>query len=214
MCASSAEHAEDMAYLKPIVKKLVEAVFMFKDKFSALKSEVNGADFSDISHRALELLVETDACGNIVKTPLALEFSQRYTEILVDEYQDINEAQDMLFFALSKDEKNLFMVGDVKQSIYRFRQAMPEIFLNLRDCLPFYENGNYPARIVLGSNFRSRKGITGAVNFVFKQIMSKAIGELDYDAGEELVPAADYPESTAPDIEINILDASSDGFEY
>lgn len=212
LCASSSEHLEDMAYLKPMVNKLVEAVVLFKERFAQMKSEINGADFADISHMALNLLIETDESGNPVKTPLAAELSQRYTEILVDEYQDINKAQDMLFTALSKDGNNLFMVGDVKQSIYRFRQAMPEIFLNRRDSLPLYINENYPARIILGSNFRSRKGITGAANFIFGQLMSKAAGELDYNREEALVPAADYPEGSAPDTEIHILDAT-DGFE-
>ncbi len=210
--ASSSEHLEDMAYLKPIVNKFIEAVFLFKAKFAEIKSEGNGADFADISHKALELLVQTDDQGNPKKTPLAQELSQRYTEILVDEYQDINKAQDMLFSALSKDEKNLFMVGDVKQSIYRFRQAMPEIFLNRRNNLPLYFDENYPARIVLGSNFRSRKGVTGAANFIFSQIMSKAMGELDYSAEEALFPAAEYPIVAVPDTEIHIIDAS-DGFE-
>jgi ATP-dependent helicase/nuclease subunit A len=210
--ASSDEHLEDMAYLKPIVCKLIEAVLLFKAKFAEMKSEVNSADFADISHKALELLIEKDEQGNIKKTALAEELSQRYTEILVDEYQDINKAQDMLFSALSKDEQNLFMVGDVKQSIYRFRQAMPEIFLNRRNSLPLYLNENYPARIVLGSNFRSRDGITGAANFIFSQIMSIAVGELDYNEEEALVPAAEYPVAAAPDTEIHIIDAT-DGFE-
>lgn len=211
-CASSSEHLEDMAYLGPVVKKLVQAVFMFREKFAQMKNDVNGADFADIAHMALGLLVEQDGEGSAVKTPFAAELSERYTEILVDEYQDINRAQDMLFTALSKDGNNLFMVGDVKQSIYRFRQAMPEIFLKRRDSLPLYTDENYPSRIILGSNFRSRKGITGAANYIFGQLMSKAAGELDYNRDEALVPAADYPESAGPDTEIHILDAS-DGFE-
>ncbi len=212
MCASSSEHEEDIAYLAPIVKKLVEAVGMFSLKFTQLKSEVNGVDFSDVHHKALSLLVEIDEQGNPQKTLLAQEISQRYDEVLVDEYQDVNKAQDMLFTALSKDEKNLFMVGDVKQSIYRFRQAMPEIFLARRDSLPPYVKDNYPARIHLGTNFRSRKGVTGMVNLVFSQIMSESVGEIAYTAEEELVPGALYPESTAPDAEVHIIDIS-DGVE-
>lgn len=218
MCASTAEHEEDMAYLQPIVKKLVEAVFLFKDKFTELKSVQNGVDFSDVHHKALSLLVEIDNQGNPQKTPLAHEISKRYKEVLVDEYQDVNKAQDMLFTALSRDEENLFMVGDVKQSIYRFRQAMPEIFLARRDSLPLYKKDNYPARIHLGSNFRSRKGVTGMVNLVFSQTMSKAVGEIAYTAEEELVPGAQYPEPESPnglkepDAEVHIIDIS-DGVE-
>ena len=218
MCASSAEHEEDIAYLAPIVKKLVDAVLMFKSEFTALKNEVNGVDFSDIHHNALQLLVAVDDQGNGQKTPLAEEIAKRYKEVLVDEYQDVNKAQDMLFTALSKDEKNLFMVGDVKQSIYRFRQAMPEIFLARRDSMPPYKTDNYPARIHLGTNFRSRKGVTGMVNLVFGQLMSKAVGEIAYTAEEELVPGAQYPDSNAanvriePEAEVHIIDIS-DGVE-
>lgn len=208
MCATAAEHEEDIAYLAPIVKKLLEAVEMFKQKFTQLKSEVNGVDFSDVHHKALSLLVEIDEQGNPRKTALAQEISQRYEEVLVDEYQDVNKAQDMLFTALSKGEKNLFMVGDVKQSIYRFRQAMPEIFLARRDSLPPYKKDNYPARIHLGTNFRSRKGVTGMINLVFSQIMSESVGEIEYTAEEELVPGAQYPESAAPDTEVHIIDIS------
>jgi len=203
--ASEEEHPGDMAYLSPIVGKLIEAVTMFHGEFSQLKSEANGVDFSDIAHKALELLVVPDGEGRVKKTPLAVEFSERYTEILVDEYQDINEAQDMLFWALSKNESNLFMVGDVKQSIYRFRQAMPEIFLKRRSSLPEYTDGNYPALITLGSNFRSRRGVTGAANFIFSQLMSVKTGELNYDEKEKLVPAAAYSEKEEPDAELHIL---------
>ncbi len=208
LCASTSEHADDLAYLKPVANKLIQAVFMFREKFNELKKEVNGVDFSDITHMALDLLIEKDEQGKTRRTPLAAELSQRYTEILVDEYQDINKAQDLIFSALSKGGQNLFMVGDVKQSIYRFRQAMPEIFLARRNKLPLFIKENYPARVILGSNFRSRKGITGMVNLVFGQLMSEAVGELDYTGGEELVPAADYPESAAPDTEIHIIDIS------
>ena len=85
----------------------------------------------------------------------------------------------MIFSALSKDENNLFMVGDVKQSIYRFRQAMPEIFLARRDGLSEYENGNYPAKVTLGRNFRSRKGVTEIVNYIFSSLMSRDAGGLE-----------------------------------
>ncbi len=212
LCANAAEHLEDMAYLKPVVSKLVQAVMMYTKEYAQRKTAANSADFADILHLALRLLVQKKPDGSVSKTPLAAELAGRYTEILVDEYQDINKAQDMIFTALSKEENNLFFVGDVKQSIYRFRQAMPEIFLSRRGRLPLYEEENYPARVVLGKNFRSRAGITGFVNFVFSQIMSKAVGELDYDKDEELVPAAEYPPARTPDAEIHIIDIS-DGVE-
>lgn len=116
-------------------------------------------DFNDLEHLTLSLLVERDGEGRMVRTPLARQLAEQFEEVLVDEYQDTNAAQDALFSALSQEEKNLFLVGDVKQSIYGFRQAMPEIFIRRRDrypgtAAPFGEEG--AASIILGNNFRSR----------------------------------------------------------
>lgn len=210
LCANTAENEEDMAYLAPLLNKLFDLTLRFSAKFAQLKKEKHAADFSDIEHLALSLLIERQD-GQICRSPLAEELSERYAEILVDEYQDTNEAQDLLFRMLSHNEENLFLVGDVKQSIYRFRQAMPEIFLNRRDRLPPYEHDHYPARITLGRNFRSRKGVTGMVNFLFRQLMSKPLGEMEYTKEEELVPAASYPESQEPDCELHLLDAGDKG---
>lgn len=210
LCANTAENEEDMAYLAPLLNKLFDLTLRFSEEFAQLKKEKHATDFSDIEHLALSLLIERQD-GRICRSPLAEELSERYAEILVDEYQDTNEAQDLLFRMLSHNEENLFLVGDVKQSIYRFRQAMPEIFLNRRDRLPPYEHDNYPARITLGRNFRSRKGVTGMVNFLFRQLMSKPLGEMEYTKEEELVPAASYPESQEPDCELHLLDAGDKG---
>lgn len=206
LCANAAENAEDMAYLAPLLNQLFDLTLRFSEEFTRLKRGRHAADFSDIEHMALSLLVERKG-GTLCRSPLAQELSARYEEILVDEYQDTNEAQDLLFRMLSREESNLFLVGDVKQSIYRFRQAMPEIFLHRRDRLPPYVRGNYPARITLGRNFRSRKGVTGMVNFLFRQLMSRQLGEMEYTQEEALVPAAPYPERQDPDCEIHLLDA-------
>lgn len=210
LCASTAENREDMACLSPLLNQLFDLTLRFGEEFQRLKREKHGADFSDIEHMALSLLVERRG-GELCRSPLARGLSERYVEILVDEYQDTNEAQDLLFRMLSREGKNLFLVGDVKQSIYRFRQAMPEIFLHRRDSLPPYANGNYPARITLGRNFRSRRGVTGMVNFLFHQLMSKPLGEMEYTQEEALVPAAAYPESPEPDCELHLLDAGGKG---
>lgn len=210
LCANTAENEEDMAYLAPLLNKLFDLTLRFSAEFAQLKKEKHATDFSDIEHLALSLLIERQD-GRICRSPLAEELSERYAEILVDEYQDTNEAQDLLFRMLSHNEENLFLVGDVKQSIYRFRQAMPEIFLNRRDRLPPYEHDNYPARITLGRNFRSRKGVTGMVNFLFRQLMSKPLGEMEYTKEEELVPAASYPQGQGPDCELHLLDAGDKG---
>lgn len=205
MCVSSEEHADDMRLLRDPVTKLIELVKQFGREYSAEKDKMNSADFSDILHRALNLLAVSDSSGGYIKTDLARELSSHYVEILVDEYQDINEAQDMIFRAISADENNLFTVGDVKQSIYRFRQAMPEIFLRRRSTTHSFESGKYPLGITLGSNFRSRVGVTSCVNYIFRQMMSTEAGELEYDDSEALNAAAKYPERDTPDCELHVV---------
>lgn len=205
MCVSSEEHADDMRLLRDPVTKLIELVKQFGREYSAERDKMNSADFSDILHRALNLLAVSDGSGGYIKTDLARELSSHYVEILVDEYQDINEAQDMIFRAISADENNLFTVGDVKQSIYRFRQAMPEIFLRRRSTTHSFESGKYPLGITLGSNFRSRVGVTSCVNYIFRQLMSTEAGELEYDDSEALNAAAKYPERDTPDCELHVV---------
>lgn len=205
MCVSSGEHAEDVRLMRGPVTKLIELVKQFGREYSAEKDKMNSADFSDILHRALNLFAVSDGSGGYIKTDLARELSSHYVEILVDEYQDINEAQDMIFKAISADENNLFTVGDVKQSIYRFRQAMPEIFLRRRGTTHSFESGEYPLGITLGSNFRSRVGVTSCVNYIFRQLMSTEAGELEYDDSEALNAAAKYPERDTPDCELHVV---------
>lgn len=206
---SENEHKDDVERLAPIISELVDAVIRYAAEFKRLKNEENGADFSDTLHMALELLV-TPTDDGYIKTPLALQLAENYAEILVDEYQDVNKAQDMIFSALSKNESNLFMVGDVKQSIYRFRQAMPEIFLARRDGMDEYENGNYPAKVTLGKNFRSRKGVTEIVNFIFSSLMSRDAGGLDYDKNEFLEAAnTTYPEKKSADTEVCLIETEN-----
>ena len=207
-CCTQSEYAQDMKYLCPLVRQLVSAAKLFSEKFTAIKTEKNIADFPDIAHMALSLLLKEDENGNIVRTDFALSEAQNYDEILIDEYQDTNKAQDMLFEAISRN--NLFRVGDVKQSIYRFRRAMPEIFIELKDCFAEYDRtkDEYPAKIILGNNFRSRKGVTDAVNFIFSQVMSREVGGIDYDDEEELVFSANYKPKADDCSEIHILDLS------
>lgn len=205
MCVSSGEHSEDVRLTRGPVTKLIELVKQFGREYSAEKDKMNSSDFSDILHRALNLLAVSDGRGGYIKTDLARELSSHYVEILVDEYQDINEAQDMIFRAISADENNLFTVGDVKQSIYRFRQAMPEIFLRRRSTTHSFESGKYPLGITLGSNFRSRVGVTSCVNYIFRQLMSTKAGELEYDDSEALNAAAKYPERDTLDCELHVV---------
>jgi len=211
---SRKDWAEELSRLAPCVRMLFRVAERFGELLSQRKTERRAADFGDLEHWALKLLVR-DTEDGYERTPDALELSGRYEEIMVDEYQDTNEAQDMIFRAISRDETNLFLVGDVKQSIYRFRQAMPQIFLRRRASLPDYDPARplFPACVVLDRNFRSRNGVTEAVNFVFRQLMSKRAGELDYTKLEELVPGADYPARTEPSADLEIIDLSGTDFK-
>lgn len=185
----AAAYGEDTAFLAPMVHSLFEVTRHYGQMFDAAKREQNTADFSDVEHFTLALLVQPEGDG-YRRTPLAEKLSAEYAEILIDEYQDTNEAQDMIFRALSKGEENLFMVGDVKQSIYRFRQAMPELFMEKKKRFSPYDGVHFPAKISLSMNFRSKDQVTGGVNFLFSQLMSEEMGEISYDKEEALVPTA------------------------
>ncbi len=205
---TSADHKKDVKTLSPIMKVLSKLTLAFFDEFQRIKLEKNSVSFSDILHMALELLTDGDN-----KTYLAEEYSEQFREILIDEYQDTNEAQDVLFDAISNDGKNLFFVGDVKQSIYGFRKAMPQLFLNKRKTFFDFdmENQQYPATISLDKNFRSRREVTEFVNFIFRQVMSdnKGAGEIDYNERESLKCGASYEEKENMQAEIHLLEKSA-----
>lgn len=208
-CASSAEHAEDIRVLAPAVQALVRAVLSFQDALLKKKRERGAYGFADISHFALSLLYDPAAPDE--KTPLARELTGGYKEILIDEYQDTNRAQDKLFSSLSENGENMFMVGDVKQSIYRFRLASPEIFTEKCRAYPNYDGVEKKAKITLGSNFRSRHEVTRTVNYLFSAVMSRECGDLDYTADERLCPAAVYPEDDLHATEFYLVQAGPEG---
>jgi len=178
------ENREDIAVISEIASELVITVNEFNRELLSMKKEISAFDFSDISHFALKLLYDAGASDK--KTPLARELSEKFSEILIDEYQDTNRAQDGLFRSISKDGNNMFFVGDVKQSIYRFRLASPEIFIEKCDEFPYYDGKEIRSKIILGENFRSRKGILDTVNFIFSSIMSRQCGEIEYNDDERL----------------------------
>ena len=184
---------------------LFDAARAFMARYTERKREKGVLDFSDLTHYTIRLLVSKETEQ---RTELARELSESFDEIMIDEYQDTNEAQDMIFRALSRDERNLFMVGDVKQSIYGFRSAMPELFLGRCKRYPDYdrEEKKHPAKIILDKNFRSRSGVTGVINYIFRQIMTEESGGLAYSGKEELKPAAQYPQSRETCAELHILD--------
>lgn len=200
------EYVNSLRSLYPILTKLVDIVREVDKRLMEEKIERNSYTFSDTEHFAINLLfgIEDD---KIVKKDLANRLSSEFEEILVDEYQDTNEAQDLLFTYLSNGH-NLFTVGDIKQSIYRFRLAMPNIFNGKRKSYALYDenDNNTSSKIILDKNFRSSKGICDYVNFVFSLIMSEKIGEIDYDRQDWLNYGADYKESGIPAAQINVID--------
>lgn len=201
------EAAEDHALLKPLARKLVDAVLRFDEVYTELKENENALDFADTELKALELLVKDPAKEPFERTELAETLRIQFREVLIDEYQDTNKLQDTIFAALSRND--LFMVGDVKQSIYRFRQAMPELFLKKKESYPLYdeEKKEYPATVVLGKNFRSRKGVLSAVNYTFSRLMSPAVGEIEYNREEQLYFGAEtkYEDREEPDVEFHVV---------
>ncbi len=194
------DFAEDCRVLAPIARQLIACVKRYSENLFARKQQDNAFTFNDVEHLALALLVDEDG----QKTELARSLSEHCVEIMVDEYQDTNELQDMIFSAISRDESNLFFVGDIKQSIYRFRQAMPEIFLRRRSALPAFDGVTYPAQLSLSANFRCRKPIARAVNFVFEQIMTEHTGDVAY---EPLNPLAPYEDHADNDVELILREA-------
>ncbi len=197
----------DLQILSSVIAKLFDVVQCFDEEFLKIKQEKNVLDFNDLEHLAVELLTELSE-DQIVKSQTAIDLSKNFDEVMVDEYQDTNETQDLIFRAVSRDEQNLFVVGDVKQSIYGFRQAMPQIFLRRKNKYKKYDpkKDEYPSKIILDSNFRSREGVTEIVNFMFKQLMITSVGGLDYAKEENLVACAKFPENQSNDAIIHILD--------
>lgn len=186
-----------MRKIYPSMKCLCHMVIEFQKVYSSIKREKNILDFNDLEHLCLKLLTKTDEEGNISPSEVALIYKKKFREILVDEYQDSNKVQEFIFNMIESDKNSFFMVGDVKQSIYRFRQAEPAIFLRKYYEFP-EEAGQTNRKILLFKNFRSREEIINGVNYVFKAIMSKELGELEYDDSEALKLGARFqaPEAT------------------
>ena len=180
----------------PVAQGLARLTKLFLDAFAAAKREKNMIDFHDYEHFALEILMNEDG----TPTEAAAELRQRYDEIMIDEYQDSTLEQETILAAVSGEsigENNRFMVGDVKQSIYRFRQAMPELFNEKYQRYPA-EEGQKERKIVLSKNFRSRKNILDGVNFIFRQIMQKEFGDIAYDDAAALYAGMTFPDCAEP----------------
>ena len=210
--ASSDEAVEDLRTMAPAMLALIDLTADFSRRYNEEKRRRNAADFSDQEHEAIRLLV----AENGEPTELAALVSTRYREIMVDEYQDTNEVQNRIFDAISCKGENLFTVGDVKQSIYRFRLADPRIFLQHYNTWPplAAADEHESAKLLLSRNFRSRREVLEATNFVFRNVLSREMGELDYGEDEMLRPGASYAESSVCGAEFHLLDLPTQTGEH
>ncbi|WNS76815.1 helicase-exonuclease AddAB subunit AddA [Bacillus sp. DTU_2020_1000418_1_SI_GHA_SEK_038] len=198
----------DMKEMKQYIETLVYIVKEFSIRFNQIKTEKGLVDFADLEHFCLEILSDKSDEGNLTPSDAAVACRNQFKEVLVDEYQDVNMVQEAILQLVTMDSEvagNLFMVGDVKQSIYRFRLAEPNLFLGKYN--RFEKNGEEAGlRIDLAKNFRSRKEVLHGTNYIFKQIMGVSVGEIEYDEAAELKAGAPYPEDESYPIELTVID--------
>ena len=207
--ASSEKLLADTAASAPAMKALLRLTLDFDRAYTKDKRRSSLVDYSDLEHLAARLLTNEDGSAS----PLALSLSADYTEVMVDEYQDVSQVQDSIFHAVSGNGKKLFLVGDVKQSIYRFRLADPGIFTDkyLRFADHDVAAPGQPRRILLQENFRSRSEVIDCANAVFSLCMSRELGDIDYDENAALRCAASYPgQGERPELILMELPDSSD----
>ena len=208
LAGSSAELLDELKQTAPAMCALLDLCLAFDERFRRDKRRQNLLDFSDLEHLAAELLTEPDGSP----TALARELSGRYDEIMMDEYQDVSPVQEQIFRAVSRADANRFLVGDVKQSIYRFRLADPGIFTEKYDRWPLLDAAGegQNAKILLRENFRSRREIVEAVNAVFSCCMSRRLGELDYDEGAAMICGAEDYRGEVPVPELFLVPTELD----
>lgn len=196
---NSKQANSDIYEMYEILDALKQLVLEFTEKFSVRKKEKNIVDFNDIEHFALNILLKVDEDGRIYETDVAKKYKEKFDEIAIDEYQDSNMVQEYILKSVSKGN-NIFMVGDVKQSIYKFRQARPELFLEKYSTYKLKgENISNGMKIQLFKNFRSRENVLDLTNLIFENIMSYKLGDICYDENEFLNYGANYPEFEGKD---------------
>ena len=205
---------EDIFDMYPVLLNLRNIILEFEEEFSKRKREKNIVDFHDVEHFALKILIREKE-GKIVPSDIAKKYQEKYQEIAIDEYQDSNLVQEYILNSVARGN-NIFMVGDVKQSIYKFRQAMPELFISKYKT---YKNKKDKTReddlkIQLFKNFRSRENILYFTNLIFQDIMSDTLGDIEYNEDEYLNLGADYPEEKQNlNTEIDVIDLSDEDVE-
>ncbi|QHS21639.1 helicase-exonuclease AddAB subunit AddA [Virgibacillus sp. MSP4-1] len=203
---SRESYLKDLQELYPVMKQLAALVLDFHHRFQARKKEQALVDFADLEHFALQILMEQSGEGQIEPSEIARQYQRQFREILIDEYQDTNHVQEMILNMITagEDAGKRFMVGDVKQSIYRFRHAEPSLFISKYKT--FAEQDNENVRIDLSRNFRSRWEVLSATNFIFRQILDEEAGEINYDREAELIYSNKvYDELISNDTESELL---------
>lgn len=210
------EALDGLRSVYPFMKTLSRITLEFSKRFTEKKRDKNLLDFNDLEHLALKILINRGEDGNIEASNVADHFRDYFDEVLVDEYQDSNNVQETIINLVSRKnlkEPNVFMVGDVKQSIYRFRQAKPELFLDKYNEYSL-QSGSNNRKIQLYKNFRSREEVINGVNYIFKMLMSNIVGELEYTDEEALNLGANFQDNNEDntviggEIELHILDKS------
>ena len=208
------EMAADMQVCLPYMEELISLVKCFASRFEEKKRQENVIDFSDMEQFALQILTKKTDEG-FEPSETAKEYQEQYREIMIDEYQDSNLIQETILGSISgvsKGNYNIFMVGDVKQSIYSFRLSRPELFMEKFDT---YDLENGPKqRIDLHKNFRSRGEVLNSVNYIFRQIMKRDLGEIDYDDQAALYVGAEYPENPGCETEVLVLNTNQKQYEH
>ncbi|HWI46755.1 MAG TPA: helicase-exonuclease AddAB subunit AddA [Rummeliibacillus sp.] len=196
---------DEIRLMKPMIETLVELAIQFSEQYGKAKSAKGLVDFSDLEHFALSILTD-EVDGELVPSSVALDYRAHFKEVLVDEYQDTNRLQETILQLVKSGNAssgNMFMVGDVKQSIYRFRLAEPTLFLH--KYLKYNENPTDTGlRIDLNANFRSRPEVLHGTNYIFQQVMGEEVGEVAYDEAAALKPKAPYDEKKMP-LELAVL---------
>ncbi|MFV0528779.1 MAG: helicase-exonuclease AddAB subunit AddA [Lachnospiraceae bacterium] len=210
--APEAEVCSVLANAQDSVEMLVALTRDFRKRLAEKKQAKGIADFSDVAHYALDILIHKEA-DSYAPSQVAIDLSRQFTEIMIDEYQDSNHVQEMILTSVSRyhlGERNIFMVGDVKQSIYRFRLARPELFMEKFHTYALTEAKEQ--RIDLHKNFRSRNEVLTSINYLFAQLMQDDMGDITYSQEVALYPGADYPEPKAQFCipEVRLIDTSEE----
>ncbi len=204
-CEESAQVLQELRSVATAVRGLIALVRSFDREFSKAKAGRQVLDFGDLEHKMLDLLLGSSRSG---PTAAAREVGERFREVMVDEYQDSNAVQDAIYNALTGKKNNLFLVGDVKQSIYQFRLADPDIFLKKYESyLPAQDHHDGPgSKVLLSKNFRSGGGILAAANDVFRLCMCPEVGGMYYGPQEALNEGVPHISLGEPETELYCID--------